>query len=93
MEKTSSPPPKTSALAKAWRRLRGRADRGPALDDLPCIPVAADRVVTLTGPVVFRETLLGLIAQARERILIATLYLQDDDAGREIGRASCRERV
>ncbi len=29
VEKTSSPPPKTSALAKAWRRLRGRADRGP----------------------------------------------------------------
>jgi CDP-diacylglycerol--serine O-phosphatidyltransferase len=84
MEKTSSPPPKTSALAKAWRRLRGRADRGPALDDLPCIPVAADRVLTLTGPVVFRETLLRLIAQARERILIATLYLQDDDAGREV---------
>jgi CDP-diacylglycerol--serine O-phosphatidyltransferase len=36
------------------------------------------------GPVMFRETLLGLIAQARERILIATLYLQDDDAGREV---------
>ena len=84
VEKTSSPPPKTSALAKAWRRLRGRADRRPALDDLPCIPVAADRILTLTGPVMFRETLLGLIAQARERILIATLYLQDDDAGREV---------
>ena len=84
MEKTSSPPPKTSALAKAWQRLRGRADRGPALDELPCIPVAADRVLTLTGPVEFRETLLDLIARARERILIATLYLQDDDAGREV---------
>ena len=84
MEKTSSPPPKTSALAKAWRRLRGRADRGPALGDLRCIPVAADRVLTLKGPVAFRETLLGLIAQARERILIATLYLQDDEAGREV---------
>jgi CDP-diacylglycerol--serine O-phosphatidyltransferase len=84
VEKTSSPPLKTSALAKAWRRLRGRADRGPALDELPCIPLAADRVLTLTGPVMFRETLLSLIAQARERILIATLYLQDDDAGREV---------
>ena len=84
MEKTSSPPARTSALAKAWRRLRGRADPGPALDDLPCIPVAADRVLTLTGPVAYRETLLRLIAQARERILIATLYLQDDDAGREV---------
>ena len=84
MEETSSPPPKSSALAKAWRRLSGRADRGPALDGLPCIPVAADRVLTLAGPVVFRETLLALIAQARERILMATLYLQDDDAGREV---------
>jgi len=46
--------------------------------------VAADRVLTLTGPVAFRETLLALIAQAKERILIATLYLQDDDAGREV---------
>jgi CDP-diacylglycerol--serine O-phosphatidyltransferase len=54
------------------------------LDDLPCIPVAADRVLTLAAPQEFRETLLGLIAQARERILIATLYLQDDDAGREV---------
>jgi len=46
--------------------------------------VAAARVLTLTGPLEFRETLLGLIAQASERILIATLYLQDDDAGREV---------
>lgn len=84
MEKTSSPPPKTSALANTWRRLRGRADRKPALDDLPCIPVAAERVVTLTDPVAFREALLSLISRARERILIATLYLQDDDAGREV---------
>jgi CDP-diacylglycerol--serine O-phosphatidyltransferase len=84
VEKASSRPPKISALAKAWGRLRGRADGGLALDGLPCIPLAADRVLTLTGPVAFRETLLGLIAQARDRILIATLYLQDDDAGREV---------
>lgn len=84
MNKTSSPPPKTSALAKTWRRLRGRIDRRPALNDLPCIPVAANRVLTLTGPVAFRQTLLDLIARAKERILFATLYLQDDDAGREV---------
>ena len=51
---------------------------------MPCIPLAANRVMTLTGPAAFRETLLSLIAQARERILIATLYLEDDDAGREV---------
>jgi CDP-diacylglycerol--serine O-phosphatidyltransferase len=84
VEKTSSPPRKTSALANTWRRLRGRGDHRPALEGLPCIPVAAERVVTLAGPVEFRETLLSLIARARERILIATLYLQDDEAGREV---------
>lgn len=74
-------------MAKAWRRFRSWGDRTPALEDLPCIPVAVDRVLTLTAPVAFRETLLNLIAQARERILIATLYLQDDDAGRQVLRA------
>lgn len=83
-ESTKHPPPRTSTLAKAWRSLRGRAERRPDLEDLPCIPLAADRVRTLTGPAMFRQTLLRLIAQATERILIATLYLQDDDAGREV---------
>ena len=46
--------------------------------------VAADRVVTLKSPAAYRETLLDLIARARERILIASLYLQDDEAGREV---------
>jgi len=56
----------------------------PALDDLPCLPVAAEGVLTLKGPAAYRETLLGLIARARERIFIASLYLQDDEAGREV---------
>ena len=84
MQNAAPPPRKTSALAKAWRRLRYGADRGPLPADLPCIPMAADRVMTLASPAEFRETLLALIARARERILIATLYLQDDDAGREV---------
>lgn len=84
MEKTSSRPQETSTPARAWWNLRGRAGRKPALDDLPCIPVAADRIQPLTSPAMFRETLLDLIAQATERILIATLYLQDDAAGREV---------
>ena len=74
----------TSALASTWRRLKGSADRRPALEALPCIPMSAGRVATLDGPAEFRETLLDLIARARERILIATLYLQDDEAGREV---------
>ena len=51
---------------------------------MPCLPIAAGKVQTLESPVDYRETILALIAQAKKRILIAALYLQDDDAGREI---------
>lgn len=70
-----------AALLGRWRR---RSPRPPALAALPCLPVVAQRVLTLSGPEEFREKLLALIAAARERILISTLYLQDDDAGREV---------
>lgn len=40
--------------------------------------------MALPSPEVFRTTLLTKIGQARQRILMATLYLQDDDAGREV---------
>ena len=84
MEKTTPVPRKASALARTLRRLSGRAEPLPALEDLPCLPVAAEGVLTLKSPAAYRETLLGLIARARERILIASLYLQDDEAGREV---------
>jgi CDP-diacylglycerol--serine O-phosphatidyltransferase len=75
---------KTSGLASAWRRWRGRAYDRPALDGLPCLPVAAECISTLTSPAAFREKLLELIGNATQRILIPSLYLQDDDAGREL---------
>lgn len=84
VEKTTPVPRKASALARTLRRLSGRAEPLPALEDLPCLPVAAEGVLTLKSPAAYRETLLGLIARARERILIASLYLQDDEAGREV---------
>ncbi len=84
MEKTSPAPRRASAFARTLRRLSGRAEPIPALDDLPCLPVAAEGVLTLKSPDAYRETLLGLIARARERILVASLYLQDDEAGREV---------
>lgn len=74
----------TSRLANAWQRWRDHLRGQPAIDDLPRIAVAADRVETLPDPAVFRETLLSLIAGAQRRIMLAALYLQDDDAGREI---------
>jgi len=84
VENRSYMPPATSALASAWRRLMGSALRQHALDDLPCMPVAADSIQVLPDPAAFRATLLRLIGEAQERILIATLYLQDDAAGREV---------
>lgn len=71
-------------FASAWQRWRERANGGTSLDGLPCIPVAAKQVKSLSSPKAFRETLLAQIALARQRILIATLYLQDDEAGREV---------
>jgi CDP-diacylglycerol--serine O-phosphatidyltransferase len=44
----------------------------------------AENFETLEGPAAYRLTLLALIAEARQRILLPTLYLQDDDGGREI---------
>ena len=76
--------PRSSGLASAWRRLRGRTVDPTRLSELPCIPVTAAHVKVLSGPEVFRETLLEQIALAKQRILISALYLQDDDAGREI---------
>ena len=84
MEQTQTQTQKTSRLASAWQRWREHVGQRKALNELPCISVAAGGVQTLDSPQVFRETLLALIAQARKRIFIATLYLQDDDAGREI---------
>jgi len=59
----------------------------PDLGDPPGIPVPASGFETLAGPDAFRRRLLELIAQARTRILMSVLYLQDDEAGREVLQA------
>lgn len=84
MDYSLAPITRTSGFASAWRRWRTRASGRPALADLPCIAVPAANISTLDDPETFRQTLLALISQARQRILIPTLYLQDDDGGREI---------
>ncbi len=73
-----------SALAAAVQSLRGRRRSVASLDALAGVPVPADRVRTLSDPADFRATLLQRIANAKRRILIAVLYLQDDEAGREV---------
>lgn len=76
---------RTSGLALAWRRWRGRAF-GPAGARQPALLLAVDAacISTLDGPAAFRETLLARIKEATQRILIPALYPQDDAAGRAV---------
>ncbi len=84
MKTTQTHLSRPAGLISALRRWGSRNILGRRADDLPCIAVAADKLTTLESPEAYRTTLLALIAKARRRILIATLYLQDDDAGREV---------
>jgi CDP-diacylglycerol--serine O-phosphatidyltransferase len=72
------------SLPSVWRSWREKTRDWRVLDNLPTIPVMAENFETLEGPEAYRRTLLSLIAEARQRILLATLYLQDDDGGREV---------
>lgn len=86
-----SPLSRARAFASSLLSLRPRhADETP----LPAgLPVPPDQVTTLCSPVAFRETLLKLIEGAQERILLAALYLQEDEAGREILEALHRAKA
>lgn len=54
------------------------------LERLPKIAVGADRFDVLYSAKDFKQRILDLIASARQRIYLVALYLQDDEAGREI---------
>ncbi len=54
------------------------------LAQLPKLPQTADGIQTLYCPQVFRTSLLELIANAMQRIWLVALYLENDDAGREV---------
>ncbi|WP_346351315.1 CDP-diacylglycerol--serine O-phosphatidyltransferase [Oceanimonas sp. AH20CE76] len=54
------------------------------LQRLPALSVNADQVRVLHSAADFKSRLLALIATAKTRICLVALYLQDDDAGREI---------
>lgn len=64
-------------------RPRG-ARRAPAAIDLPGFAVPATAIQVLPDAAAFRAALLQQIAQATRRIVIVTLYLQDDEGGREV---------
>jgi len=54
------------------------------LTRLPQIAVAADQFQVLSSAKDFKSRILSLIAHATQRIYLIALYLQDDEAGREI---------
>ena len=69
------------------RRILSPLRKPPAqawLDALPAFAVPASAIETLADPAAFRTRLLQAIGQAQRRIVIVALYLQDDDAGREV---------
>jgi CDP-diacylglycerol--serine O-phosphatidyltransferase len=68
----------------ARRMLPFRRKPRATQDALPSFAVPADAIAVLPDPAAFRRELLRLIAQASRRIAIVTLYLQDDDGGREV---------
>ena len=74
-------------VARRMLPFRRRPDAQAWLDALPAFAVPGDAIEVLPDPVAYRERLLALIAQARRRIVLVALYLQDDDGGREIMEA------
>ncbi|EOD77066.1 CDP-diacylglycerol--serine O-phosphatidyltransferase [Grimontia indica] len=54
------------------------------IDQLPKIAHRPDQMETLLDATTFRERLLHEIAHAKYRIYLVALYLQDDEAGRNI---------
>ncbi|MDR0528484.1 MAG: CDP-diacylglycerol--serine O-phosphatidyltransferase [Zoogloeaceae bacterium] len=84
MKVTSRPLSAPRGLSAVWRGLRKKIRPRQELDALPAIPVAAENFSALESPEAFRRALLTQIAAARKRVLIAALYLEDDDGGREI---------
>ncbi|TBR36577.1 MULTISPECIES: CDP-diacylglycerol--serine O-phosphatidyltransferase [Dyella] len=74
--------PSPRALARRLNPFRRPGLADPAA--LPAFAVPAGQVRELQSPEAFRATLLDLIAGAQQRIVLVALYLQDDDAGREV---------
>ncbi|TPG11911.1 CDP-diacylglycerol--serine O-phosphatidyltransferase [Rhodanobacter glycinis] len=71
-------------LAQRMLPFRRQPKTSPALEALPFFAVPAHAIEVLRDSAAFRGELLRLIAQATRRIVIVTLYLQDDDGGREV---------
>ncbi|MDQ7050700.1 MAG: phospholipase D-like domain-containing protein [Enterobacterales bacterium] len=55
--------------------------------ELPKIAINADDIQILSKASEYRENLLSLIKNAKQRIYITALYLQDDEAGQQVLQA------
>ena len=62
------------------------------LAQLPKLPQAAGDIPIIYCPSVFRNKLLELIASATRRIYLVALYLENDDAGRDVLSALYRAK-
>ncbi len=71
-------------LARRMMPFRRKPKTSASLNGLPFFAVPADAIAPLSDPAAFRRELLQRIALAHQRIVLVTLYLQDDDAGREV---------
>ena len=60
---------------------------------LSAITVSKNDIAVFLTPKSYRQQLLQLIADAQSRIFITALYLQDDEAGREILHALYRAKT
>ncbi|MDG1750981.1 MAG: CDP-diacylglycerol--serine O-phosphatidyltransferase, partial [Thalassotalea sp.] len=60
--------------------------------NLPSIGIEQQDVEVLLSPKVYKDALLNQINIAKTRIYITVLYLQDDEAGREILEALYRAK-
>lgn len=63
------------------------AHRHQAAPAMPAFAVPVSAIGWIPDAAAFHQTLLDLIATAARRIVIVALYLQDDDAGREVLQA------
>ncbi|MGL4666576.1 MAG: hypothetical protein ACRCWR_01445, partial [Saezia sp.] len=74
----------TSRFFSIWQRKQRYTHAEFLREAIPYVSVLPENIQTLSSPTDYRETLLRLIAQAKRRIVIVALYLQNDEAGEEI---------
>jgi CDP-diacylglycerol--serine O-phosphatidyltransferase len=66
--------------------------RQSSFKNLASIAVSADSISIIKTPKAFKQALLELIEQAKHRIYLTALYLQDDESGAEVLHALYRAK-